>query len=145
MEHHQSCVNITPPIMLETIIVETWKQHARVRITQPFGAGTTTTRVEIVVAPSINVVRKGMLIGYVAKLGSGSNRVSVVRNLNPSLALPTVTIRVIGMPQMVFTNPIMITHVNMIANQPLMSPMDGGGVEVKMSCIQKKDTNNQLL
>jgi hypothetical protein len=23
MEHHQSCVNITPPIMLEVIIVET--------------------------------------------------------------------------------------------------------------------------
>jgi hypothetical protein len=92
----------------------------------------------MVVAPSINVVRKGMLIKYVAKLGNGSDRVSIVRNLSPSLALPIVTIRVIGMPQMVFTNPIMITHVNVIANRPLMSPMDGGRCRSKDVVHPKK-------
>jgi hypothetical protein len=40
--------------------------------------------------------------------------------------LPT-TIRVVGTPQMVFTNLIMITHVNRTANWPPMSSMAIGG------------------
>jgi hypothetical protein len=34
MEHRYSRINTTPPIMLEVAIVETWKQHAKVGVTQ---------------------------------------------------------------------------------------------------------------
>jgi hypothetical protein len=68
--------------VLESTVVETQIQHARVRVTQSFNVGITTTRVEMVVAPNIDVVRRGILIGFIAKLGSGSNGVLVGRNLN---------------------------------------------------------------
>jgi hypothetical protein len=42
------------------------------------------------------------------------------------LALPATT-RIIGTPQMVFTNSITTTHVNRIANRPLMNSMVAGG------------------
>ncbi len=43
--------------------------------------------------------------------------------MNQSSALPKATTRVVGIPQMVCTNLITTTHVNMIANRPLMSLM----------------------
>jgi hypothetical protein len=46
------------------------KQHVGVGVTQSFGAGITTIRVESVVAPNINVIKKEILIRSVAKLGS---------------------------------------------------------------------------
>jgi hypothetical protein len=52
--------------------------------------------VEIVVAPSIDVVRREILIRSLTKLGSGLGGVLAVRNL--SLALPTTTTRVVGIP-----------------------------------------------
>jgi hypothetical protein len=109
--------------MLEAIVVETLKQHAGVRVTQSLGVGIITTRVEMVVTPSIDVVKKEVLIGSIAKLGSGSSGVLIVRNLNRSLTLPTIIIRVLGILQLVFTNLIMNTHVNRTANQPLMCSM----------------------
>ncbi len=80
-----------------------------------------------IVAPNIDVVKRGILIGYATKLGNGLGGVSIVRNLSRNLALPTTIIRVVGIPQMVFTNLLMTTHVNMIANRPLMSLMVVGG------------------
>jgi len=62
--------------------------------------------------PSIDVVRRGVLIRFTTKLGNISSGVLVVRNLNRSLALPTTISRVVCTPQMVFTNPITTTHVN---------------------------------
>ncbi len=79
------------------------------------------------VVPNIDVVRRGILIGFETKLGSGSNGVSVRRNLSRSLVLPTTTTGVVGIPQMVFTNPITTTHGNMILDRPLMSSMTVGG------------------
>jgi hypothetical protein len=38
------------------------------------------------------------------------------RNLSWSSTLPRITAGVVGSPQMVFTNPIMTTHVNRNAN-----------------------------
>jgi hypothetical protein len=70
----------------------------------------------MVVAPNIDVVRRGILIGFVTKLGSRSCGVSVVRNLNQSSALPTITTRVVGTLQMVFTNLMTTTHVNKTTN-----------------------------
>jgi hypothetical protein len=82
--------------------------------------------VETIVAPNINVVKKGVLIGFATKLGSGSSGVLAIRNLSQSLALPIVTIRVVGIPQMAFTNLITITHVNRTTDRPLMNSMVTG-------------------
>jgi len=70
----------------------------------------------MVVAPNIDVVKRGVLIRFVANLGSGLNGILVKKNLNQSLALPIVITGVVGTPQMVFTNLIMSTHVNRTAN-----------------------------
>jgi hypothetical protein len=52
MEHRRHLqVNITSPIVLETRVVETWRQPIGVIITQSLYASITTTRVETVVAP----------------------------------------------------------------------------------------------
>ncbi len=68
------------------------------------------------VAPNMNVVKGGVLIRFATNLGSRSGGVSARRNLNWSLALPMTTTRVVGTPQMVFTDSIMTTHVNMTTN-----------------------------
>jgi hypothetical protein len=51
-------------------IVETYKQLVGVGITQSFDAGIITTRVEMVVVPTMDVFRRGILIGCTTKLGS---------------------------------------------------------------------------
>ncbi len=66
--------------------------------------------------PNINVVRKGVQIRPITKLGGRSCGVSTIRNLSQSSALPTTTIRVVGILQMVFINPIRTTHVNRTTN-----------------------------
>jgi hypothetical protein len=131
--------------MLEVIVVETLKQHVGVRVTQSFGVGITITRVEMVVALNINVVRREGLIGSTTKLGSGSNGVSTIRNLNRSSALPTIFTRVVGILQMVFTNLIMTTHVNRIADRPLMSSMVVGGYRSANVVHPRRGYRNQLL
>ncbi len=73
LEHRQSCVNTTPLITSKATIVETQKQYVKVGVTQSLGANITTTWVETIVVPNINVVRRGVLIRFVAKLGSRSN------------------------------------------------------------------------
>ncbi len=58
----------------------------------------------MVVAPTMDVVRRKILIRYVTKLGSGSSGVSIGRKLNRSSTLLIAITRVIGKPLMVFTN-----------------------------------------
>ncbi len=53
---------------------------------------------EIVVAPNMNVVRGGVVIGSTTNLGSGLGGVSKRSNLNQSSALPTTIIGVVGTP-----------------------------------------------
>jgi len=72
--------------------------------------------VQTVVEPNINVVKRGVLIGFISKLGSGSSGVFARRNLGQSLTLPAAIIGVVGIPQVVFTNSIMATHGNMTTN-----------------------------
>ncbi len=57
--------------MSETIVVETWKQHAGIGVIQSLGVSITTIGVETIVMPNIDVVKKEVLIRFVAKLGSG--------------------------------------------------------------------------
>jgi hypothetical protein len=64
----------------------------------------------------MDVVRGGVLIGSTSKLGSGLSGILARRNLNQSSIVPTTIIRIVGTLQMVFTNLIMTTHVNRIAN-----------------------------
>jgi len=85
--------------------------------------GVTTTKVETFVAPTMDVVKKGVLIRSTTNLGSGSSGVLARRKLSGNTTLPTITIGVVRTPQMLFTNPIMITLVNRIANRPSMSSM----------------------
>ncbi len=68
--------------MLEVVVVKTRKQHARIKVTQSLDVGITTTRVETMVVPSINVVKREVLIRSTTKLGSKSRGVLIVRNLN---------------------------------------------------------------
>jgi hypothetical protein len=75
----------------------------------------------------MDVVKKNILIGFATNLGSGLGGILIGRNLSWSLALPIITTRVVGTPQMVFTNPIMTTHVNKTTYRPLMSSMAIGG------------------
>jgi hypothetical protein len=70
----------------------------------------------------MDVIRRGILIGYVAKLNSGLGGVSTRRKLSGNTTLPTTTTRVVGTFQMVFTNLIMTPHVNRM-QKPLMSSM----------------------
>jgi hypothetical protein len=60
-----------------------------------------TKGVETTVAPNIDVVKRGVLIGFVAKLGSELGGVWEARNLNKNSALPTTITGVVGTPQMV--------------------------------------------
>ncbi len=118
LEQCQPRVNIISPIMLEAAIVETHRQHVGVGVAQSLNVGIRTTRVEMIVMPNINVVKRGVLIGSVAKLGSESCGVSARRNLSQSSALPIAITKVVGISQMVFTNPIMVIHGNKTTNRP---------------------------
>jgi hypothetical protein len=60
--------------------------------------GITTAIVEMVIMPNIDVVRRGILIGFVAKLDNGLGGVSTGRNLSQNSALPMATTRIIGTP-----------------------------------------------
>jgi hypothetical protein len=71
----------------------------------------------------MDVVRKGVLIRSITKLGSGLGGVLIGRKLSGSTTLPTITAKVVGTPLMVFTNLIMTTHVNMTIDLSLMSSM----------------------
>jgi hypothetical protein len=75
------------------------------------------------VTPNIDVVKRGTLIGFATKFGSKLGGILAWRNLSQSSVLPTTTTRVVSIPQMVFTNSITTSHVNMIADWPLMSSM----------------------
>ncbi len=80
--------------MSKAIVLETWTQHARIRVIQSLDAGIITIEVETIVVPNIDVVEKGILIGSATKLGSKLSGVSVIRNLNRSLTLSiTITNR----------------------------------------------------
>ncbi len=77
----------------------------------------------MIVAPTMDVVRRVVLIGSATKLGSGSGGILAGRKLKESLTLPTIITRVVGTLQMVFTSSIMITRVNRTTYQPLMNSM----------------------
>jgi len=68
--------------VLKIITIETHKQHVGIGVTQSLGACIISAKVEKIVGPKIDVVRRGVLIRSIAKLGSRSGGVSAIRNLN---------------------------------------------------------------
>ncbi len=82
LEHHRSRINTTSPIVSKVVVVETWKEHIRIVVAQSLDVGITTTRVETVVVSNKDVVKRGILIKFTRKLGSESNGVLTIRNLN---------------------------------------------------------------
>jgi hypothetical protein len=88
-------------------IAKTWKQLVGIDVTQSFNAIITTTKVETIIVPNMNVVKGGVVIGFATNLSHGSCDFLAIRNLNRNSGLLIVKIRVVGTPQMVFTNPIM--------------------------------------
>jgi hypothetical protein len=79
-------------------IVEIWKQIVGIKVTQLFNAVIPTIKVETVVAPNINFVRNGILVGSATNLGHGLGGVSAKRNLSKSSRILISTIRIIGTP-----------------------------------------------
>ncbi len=108
--------------MSKTAVVETQTQPIGVKVAQSFNKFVTTIKVEMVVEPNMDVVRKGMVIGSATNLSRGSSGFLAKRNLRRSSGLLMVNIIIVGTPQMVFTNPIKTTHV-----KPLMSSIVIGG------------------
>jgi hypothetical protein len=53
----------------KVIVTKTQKQHVRVGVIQSFNARIITTRVEMVVVPNRNVVKRGVLIKSVKQIG----------------------------------------------------------------------------
>jgi hypothetical protein len=68
--------------VLKVVVVETHKQHVGVRVIESLYEGITTIGLEMIIVSNIDVVKRGVLIGSIIKLGSGSSGVSVVRNLS---------------------------------------------------------------
>ncbi len=87
-------------------------------VTKSFNVVITTTRVETDVAPNTNVIKGGVSTGFAPNLGHESGKIFAENNLIRSLGIPITTTGVLGPPKIVFTNSIMIIHVNKIANQP---------------------------
>ncbi len=67
---------------------------------------------ETIIAPTTYFVKSGILIRSATNLGCRWEGVSTKRNLSRSSRIPIAIIGVVTTPHMVFTNPIMTTHVN---------------------------------
>jgi hypothetical protein len=108
-------------------VVVTQRQHVGVRVIQSLNEGITTIGVEMVLVPNIDVIRRGTLIGSTKKMVSRLGGVSVGRNPSRSSTLPTTITRVVGIPQMLFTNLLMAIHGNKTIDRPLINLMVVGG------------------
>jgi nitrogen fixation protein len=98
----------------KVVVIETQKQLVRVVVTQSFDVGIITTGVETVVAPTMDVVKRGVLIGSTTNLGNGWSGVLARKKLSGNTTLPITIIGVVGTLQTMFTNLIMTIHVNKI-------------------------------
>ncbi len=58
MGRHQTRVNTTSPRVSEVVVVEIRRQLVGIKVIQSFNVVITTTRVETIVAPNMNVVRR---------------------------------------------------------------------------------------
>jgi hypothetical protein len=96
--HHHPSINTTSPIVSKVAIGETQRQPTRIVIIQSLDVDISTTRVEMVVAPIMDVVKRGVLIGSIEKLGVRLGGISMGKKLNGRIEFPTATTRVVGTP-----------------------------------------------
>jgi hypothetical protein len=75
-------MNTTSLIMSKVAIIETWRQPTGVVVTQSLDVDITITWIETVVVPNMDVVKRGIIIRYAAKLGSGSGGILARWKLN---------------------------------------------------------------
>ncbi len=92
------------------VVVETQRQLVGIEVTQSLHAVITTIGVDTI------VVKREVIIESVINLGCGLSTLSMGRSLNRSSRLPTTNTGVVETPHMVFTNPIMTTHVHKTTN-----------------------------
>jgi hypothetical protein len=121
--------------MLEVAVAKTWRQPFGIEVTQSLNAVITTIGMETIVVPNMNVVSKGVIIGSTSNLNRGLGKFLARRKLSRSSGLPMANIGVVGTPQMVFTDLIMIIHVHKTIDQPLMNSIAVG----KYRCIDVED------
>jgi hypothetical protein len=107
--------------MSKATVAETQRQIIGIEVTQPLNIIIITTRVNTVVAPNMNVGKKGIITEFAVNLSCESDKFSKGTSLNRSSGLPMTNTRVVGTPQMVFTNPIMIIHVHKTIDRPSMN------------------------
>jgi hypothetical protein len=67
-------------------------------VIQSLNAIITTTRVETIVAPNMNVAKRGVVIGFAKNLSRGLGGFSTRRNLNSISRLAMTNTRVVGTP-----------------------------------------------
>ncbi len=79
---------------------------------------------DTIVKLDTNIIKRGVVIGSIVNLDRGLGRFLASRSLSRSL--PIANIRVVGTPQMVFTNPIMITHEHKTIYKPLTNSISVG-------------------
>jgi hypothetical protein len=84
--------------MSEVTIVEIRRQSVGIIVPQSLVATIITTGVQIVVTPNMDVIRRGVLIGFATKLGSGLNGILAGWKQNGNATLPTITIGIFGKP-----------------------------------------------
>ncbi len=82
MGHRHTRVNLASPRVLKIIIVIFQSQLTRIEVIQSPNFIITTIGVETMVAPSMNVVKDGVLFGSATNLGNGSGGILVRRNLS---------------------------------------------------------------
>jgi glycopeptide antibiotics resistance protein len=99
MGHCQTWVNLASPRMLKAIVVEIQRQTIRIEVIQSLNAIISTTWVETILAPNINVVGSAILIGSATSLGRGLSRILAGKRLSKSSRLPKATTIVVVTPQ----------------------------------------------
>jgi len=114
MGHRQTQINLISLRVSEVAIVEIQRQPVEIKVIQPLNIVIPSIGVETTIAPNKFFVRGGILTRPATGLGCGSEGVLKERNLNRSFALLITIIGLVGTLQIVFINPIMIIHVNMI-------------------------------
>jgi hypothetical protein len=71
LEHRWIKINTTSPKVSKVVAIETQKQHIGIDVTQSFNVVINTTRVDMVVVPNMNVVKRGVIIKSAINLGCG--------------------------------------------------------------------------
>jgi hypothetical protein len=64
------------------IVIINQRQYVGGGVTQSPNVGITITGMETIVAPNMDFIKRGILLGFATKLGSGLGGVSVRRNLS---------------------------------------------------------------